>query len=187
MSTDGIYGAWGARASAEQPLRELRLDFLPLDFVAEWQRCSETADYFARYFAFDYAPRAPAVSILSTVLNELVENAVKFSTDKAVRAELVVAQYGDTLVARTTNAVAPALAAAFGDTVKSIVAGEPEAMFVERITHPPETGGAGIGLIMLRKDYDARIGARIAPLAALPGLLRVEVEVTLDNRQIEQR
>jgi hypothetical protein len=187
MNTERTYGVTAARTPGEPPLRELRLDFVPLDFVAEWRRCSETADYFARFFAFDYEPRITAASVLSTVLNELIENAVKFSTDKTVRAELVVAQYGDTLNVRTINAVAPALATAFGDTIVRVVAGEPEAMFVERVTHPPETGGAGIGLIMLRKDYDARIGARIGPHASRPGLFQVEVEVNLDNRHIEQR
>jgi hypothetical protein len=186
MNAEQIYGSFASVGAEERPLRELRLSFAPLDFVAEWRRCSETADYFARFFAFDFEQRETAASVISTVINELVENVVKFSGDKNAPAELLVRQYGERMTIRTSNVAAPALAAAFGDVVNRIVAGEPEAMFVERVTHPPETGSAGIGLIMLRKDYAATIGARMTPDAAYAGQLRVEVEVTLDNRHIEQ-
>ena len=60
-----------------------RHPFVPIDLVREWSRCGQTADYMARYLAYDFADRETAASVLSTVINELVENAAKFSTDKA--------------------------------------------------------------------------------------------------------
>jgi hypothetical protein len=187
MNPEQIDRVSAPRTPPEPPLRELRLVFVPLDFVAEWRRCSETADYFARFFAFDLQPREIAATVLSTVINELIENAVKFSTDKSVPAELVVRQYGEVLTVHTVNAVAAGLARTFTETVDRINAGEPEAMFVERITHPPETGSAGIGLIILRKDYNAAITARVIADETDAGLVRVAVEVALDNHHIEQR
>ena len=44
---------------------------------------------------------------------------------------------------------------------RRLVADDPEAMFADGDGHPPETGGAGIGLIVLRKDYGATIGVRL--------------------------
>src|SRR4051812_6295524 len=127
MSSQHVYGSIVARAPDARPLRELRLTFVPLDFVSEWRRGSETADYFARFFAFDFQPRDVAATIISTVINELVENAVKFSAEKTAPAELVVSQYDDAVTFRTINAVSADTAAIFGETINRIVAGEPEA------------------------------------------------------------
>src|SRR5690349_25000309 len=76
--------------NGDAPLSELSLSFPPLALVAEWSRCSETADFVARFFAHDYPDRDVAGSVLSTVVNELVENAAKFSSDKSVQARVVV-------------------------------------------------------------------------------------------------
>ncbi len=164
-------------------LGELTLSFVPLALVTEWTRCSETADFVARFFAHDYDDREVAGSILSTVVNELVENAVKFSSDKSVPARLAVSEYTDRLTIVTTNIVTPSQATAFGDTITRLVVGDPHALFAEQLAHPPETGSAGIGLIILRKDYGATIGVRIA---AADGAAMVDVEVTIDNREMSQ-
>ena len=171
------------RLDRERPLSELSLSFVPLALVAEWARCSETADYVARYFAHDFDDRELAGNVLSTVVNELVENAVKFSSDKNVLAGLTVREYADVVQISTRNVASLAHATAFGEAVTRLARGDPEALFAERIASPPDTGGAGIGLIMLRKDYAARIGVRVTmeEAAAL-----VEVEVEVDNRKVEE-
>ncbi|MGH7617525.1 MAG: slr1658 superfamily regulator [Gemmatimonadaceae bacterium] len=172
---------------AEPPLSELSLSFPPLAFVAEWTRCSETADFVARFFSHDYEDREVAGNILSTVVNELVENAVKFSSDKAVPACLTVREYADRVTIVTANVVTAAQGAAFGDTVTRLVAGDPEILFAEQVAHPPQTGSAGIGLILLRKDYDATIGVRLAGgESGTDRAVTVDVEVTIENREVGQ-
>lgn len=194
MNAPRVFGALTAAkdsvasppAAAERPLSELSLSFVPLDLVAEWVRCSETADFLARFLAHDYGDRETAANVLSTVINELVENAVKFSSDKSVLARLVVREHADRVTIVTTNVVAPAQATAFGDTITRLVAGDPEALFAEQVAHPPATGSAGIGLIMLRKDYGAIIGARMTP-SDVGNWTTVDVEATIDNREVEGR
>lgn len=190
MTVTRVFGALspngagrGADGATQAPLSELTLSFVPLALVAEWTRCSETADFFARYFAHDFGDRELAGNVLSTVVNELVENAVKFSSDKSVPARLTVREYADTVRVSTRNVASPANAAAFGNAVSRLADGDPEAMFAERLATPPQTGGAGIGLIMLRKDYGARIGVRLTLEDSAPAL--VEVEVEIDNREVE--
>jgi hypothetical protein len=167
------------------PLSELSVTLVPLEVVSEWRRCSETADYIARYFAHDFADRETAMLVLSTVINELVENTVKFSSDKTEPGEIVVRQFGDRLSITTSNVAQPVHADLLRAAVDRIRVGDPEALFAERIAHPPEVGSAGIGLIMLRKDYAARMDVRTSPHASRADLVRVEVEVTLDNREVE--
>jgi hypothetical protein len=168
-----------------RPLSELSVTLVPLEVVAEWRRCSETADYLARYFAYDFDDREAAAIVLSTVINELVENTVKFSGDKSAPGEIVVRQFGNRISITTTNLAHPAQAETLRAAVARIAVGDPEALFAERVAHPPEVGSAGIGLIMLRKDYDARMDVRTSPDAARADLVRVEVEVTLDNREVQ--
>lgn len=166
-------------------LSELSVTIVPLELVSEWRRCSETADYLARYFAYDFDDRETAALVLSTVINELVENTAKFSSDKTIAGEIVVRQFGDRMSITATNVASPAQAGALRDAVDRINAGDPEALFAERIAHPPEIGGAGIGLIMLRKDYDAAMTVRTSAADGRSDLVRVEVEVTLDNHEVQ--
>ena len=182
VRTFGHFAAPGA-ANGDAPLSELSLSFLPLALVTEWARCSETADFVARFFARDYSDREVAGSVLSTVVNELVENAVKFASDKSAPARLVVREFDGSLTITTENVATAAQAGSFGATLTRLADGDPEFLFAEQIANPPETGSAGIGLIMLRKDYDATIGARMSPLSGGEPT-RIEVEVTIDNREV---
>ena len=75
-------------------ISELTVDLLTVDLVAEWRRCSVVADFVARYFAQNFAAPEAAASVLSTVLNELVENATKFSSDPSQRIRLWVGHFG---------------------------------------------------------------------------------------------
>jgi hypothetical protein len=191
MTTPRLFGSLAAngsgsanRADGERPLSELSLSFVPLAVVAEWTRCSEAADFVARYFAHDFGDRELAGNVLSTVVNELLENAVKFSSDKSVAAGLTVREYAERMSIVSRNVASPAQAAAFGDAVARLAHGDPEQMFADRIASPPETGGAGIGLIMLRKDYGARVGVRVTPSDGDRAAI-VDVEVEIDNREVE--
>jgi hypothetical protein len=168
----------------ETPLSSLSIHFLPLDLVAEWARCGEAADFLARFLTHDFEDRETAGSVLSTAINEVVENAVKFSSDKRVAALVTVAEYSTHVTIRASNAISAAQAERFADALSRITAGDPEALFAERLAHPPETGGAGIGLIMLRKDYGASIGARVTDSGSA---LEVEVTVTIANEEVEKR
>lgn len=191
MTAPRLFGSLAAngsgsanRSDSERPLSELSLSFVPLAVVAEWTRCSEAADFVARYFAHDFGDRELAGNVLSTVVNELLENAVKFSSDKSIPAGLTVREYAERMSIVSRNVASPSQAVAFGDAVARLAHGDPEQMFADRIASPPETGGAGIGLIMLRKDYGARVGVRVTPSDGDRGAI-VDVEVEIDNREVE--
>jgi hypothetical protein len=190
MSEPTTYGVFRPNGSSpnhgnggDVPLSELTLSFVPLSLVTEWTRCSETADYVARFFSHDFTDREVAGNVLSTVVNELVENVAKFSSDKARNAKLTVREYDDRLTIATSNVISVEQVKAFGETVRRLTDGDPESMFAEQIAHPPETGSAGIGLIMLRKDYGATIGARMTGIDAGQAAI-VDVEVTIENREV---
>jgi hypothetical protein len=61
------------------------LELRPEELLASYRRCSLTADWLASYLSseLDANVRVAARNVLSTVINELLENAVKFSVDPA--------------------------------------------------------------------------------------------------------
>src|SRR5688572_29817692 len=86
------------------------LVFYPADFQVRWSQCSATADFFAEYFAAvpacrpaDEAARAEFVGTVSYIVNELVENAVKFSIGE--RVEITVGVDDGELVALVANQI----------------------------------------------------------------------------------
>jgi hypothetical protein len=165
-------------------LGELSVTFIPLDFVTEWARCGQTADYIARFVAYDFERRELAANILSTVANELIENVVKFSSDKTIPAQVVVRQFGDHISITTRSNSTMHQAESFRRMVDHIMRADPDRSFAERVAHPPEMGGAGIGLIVLRKDYGASLDVQLEP-DANGSVTIVHVETTLKRTEVE--
>ena len=86
------------------------LVFFPTEFQVRWSQCSATADFFAEYFAAVPAcrpetedARAEFIGTVSYVVNELVENAVKFSIGE--RVEITVGLDDDELVEVTPKSI----------------------------------------------------------------------------------
>ncbi|HEX9244216.1 MAG TPA: hypothetical protein VF875_17360, partial [Anaeromyxobacter sp.] len=53
----------------------IRVEVVPIDLVTEWRRCGIISDFAAAYLEWAFARRSTARSVVSTVVNELVENA----------------------------------------------------------------------------------------------------------------
>ena len=152
-------GSAGARVS---------LVFYPGDFAVRWSQCSATADFFAEYFAAvracasdDEVVRAEFIGTLSYIVNELVENAVKFSVGETVEVTVVVDD--EELVAVVCNQILAATVEALVDKFRELVAGDPQEMLFARVeanAENPETGASGLGFLTMMSDYGARLGWR---------------------------
>ena len=82
---------------------EFEVKFIPLDLVAHWRRCGMTADFLAYFLSYTFRDQDAALSLLSTVINELLENAVKFSVDKRRPVALALSHFGETVRIQTHN------------------------------------------------------------------------------------
>ncbi|MCA9300779.1 MAG: hypothetical protein KDA28_17035, partial [Phycisphaerales bacterium] len=81
----------GARIST------MSLTLLPIDLIVQWRRCSVAADFLADYFSYLFEGRENAIHVLSTGLNEVIENLAKFSLDKRETVTVTVTHYGEHL------------------------------------------------------------------------------------------
>lgn len=170
-----------------QPISELLIRLLPLDFVAHWGRCGMTADYMAHFFAYNFENASVAQNITSTVLNELVENIVKFSADKRREVSVMLTHYGESVCITTRNSTNSARADTLAALVERLVSEDLEAMFLQQIeqTAAGSRPASGLGLLTLMRDYHAQLGVRIIP-SLDSELFETIVQVTLDVEQLEE-
>jgi hypothetical protein len=169
------------------PLSTLDLHFLPLDYVMHWHRCGLAADYFAAHVAYTFDNREAARALLATVVNELLENAVKFSSDKSLPASLHFNHFGDWLAIETRNRTDARRAAALDVLVRDFAAQTAEALFLARIASPTgsDTSPSGLGLLVLKKDYGVRLTIECQPVA--DDQFEVFVQALIHTEELEVR
>jgi hypothetical protein len=184
--SDTTYGTLLDRPK-DAALGAFELRFVPLDFVVHWRRCGMTADYLAAAMAYAFEQREAAASVLSTVINELVENAVKFSDDKRTEARVSVVHHGDVVCIEAVNLTDERRAGELHAFARELERGDPETLFLERVarTTRPGESASGIGLLMLVKDYTARLGIRVRAVEG--GRSQVTVQAMLTPEQVEAR
>jgi len=137
-------------------LTAIEVQMSALDMVVQWRRCGIVADYLADYLALSFEQPDYARSVLSTVANELVENAVRFSAEKARPIRIHASHRGDVVELVVSNLSnqrhVEGLEKLFLDLSRDDLA----AVFRERV----EAGTrGGLGLLLLAKDYGAELGA----------------------------
>jgi hypothetical protein len=183
--SDAAYGTFLDRPPSSA-LGRFEVHFTPLDFVVNWARCGLTADYLGAAIAYAFERRDAAALVLSTVANELIENAVKFSDDKRCDARITVLHYGDIVSVETVNMTDARRARELEAFAAELERREPEAMFRERVarTTRPGESASGIGLLVVKKDYSAALGFR---LRALGDRSEVTVQAALTSEQVEAR
>ena len=154
-----------------------------MDFVVQWGRCGMTADYLADYLAYAFERRDVARTVITTAANELLENAAKFTSDKKTPVRIVGRLRGSSLELEAQNVTDRAHMETLVATIAALARGDAPTLFAERI-ESKERGG--LGLIILARDYAARLGARVE--SANGGTtFTVTVRASIAADEVEQR
>jgi hypothetical protein len=179
-----VCGDFADEAALPPAITGVALELCALDLVAQWGRCGMSADWLAAYFAYDFEPtgRAAANAVLATAVNEVLENAAKFCADKRGVVRLAIRHHGDVIRIETTTVADRKRAQAFRDVLEELDRADLGELFASRVEHQREPGASGVGLIVLKRDYRARIGARLKPRP--DGHWEVRVQVVLNAEDI---
>lgn len=151
--------------------------FLPLDFFDNWERGSLLSNFVADYYSHNF-PGPEAQNLISTVVNELVENAVKFSRNNSIPVEITVKKRGEEMLIQADNCLPKHRQEAFVAICREISEKDLEELYVKRMDeNSKDPSSSGIGLILIKKDYcaglsfrfyiDAHNSARVAVTAKL--------------------
>lgn len=179
MTSDLVLGTFADPPG--KPLVTVGLEVVPIDLVTEWQRCGAVADFAATYMAYAFERRVTAHSVVSTVVNELVENATKFSVDKRVATHVTILHFGEVVHAEVRNEASDAHVARLREVLEALACDGAEEVFRRRMTDR-----SGLGLALIARDYDATVGARITR-GCTEGRNEVCLRVTLSALEVEQR
>ena len=165
--------------------------FYPADFAVRWSQCSATADFFAEYFAAveacrsdDPAARDEFIGTLSYVVNELVENAVKFSVGETV--EVTVGVEDGELIVMAANQILATTATPLIEKFRELLAGDPQELLFARVeanAEDPEAGVSGLGFLTMMSDYAARLGWRFAAVHDNPHNVLLTTMARLEVRK----
>lgn len=129
------------------------LTFLPLDFFDNWERGSLLSDFAADYFRHNF-PNDSEHNLISTVLNELVENAVKFSKNNSQPVQVVLKKRNNLLLIQSSNTIPRHRQERFQKLCKELFLGDLNELYVRKLDENlAQELSSGIGLILIKKDY----------------------------------
>jgi hypothetical protein len=167
MSIQAVYCDYVEFTRTHDLNDELSIDFVvPLELVSQWRRCGLVADFLAGTHALNLAYPQTALSVLSTVINELLENAVKFSKDRNKLVTISVRQTHDIVRIEVINVTNEAQAAELESFLFQLSETDAETLFFNRLEslgHLDSIHQSGVGLLTVLNDYQAGLGVKISP------------------------
>jgi hypothetical protein len=154
---------------AEKPASEASLHLASTDMLQHWRRVSLSSDFLAKYYSF-YFPyrekakgrisRETAENSISFVLNELIENTAKYSNtaDTEVRVRVLLLQR--TILLEVSNAVTAKLADEFRASMREVLAGNTEELYLAKLEANLQEArsDSGLGFLTLINDYQVQLG-----------------------------
>lgn len=145
-----------------------RITFRTEHFQLKWGHCNSTADFLSAFYSGILTAGRTLVQVadishsISYLVNELVENAVKFHTAGDVQVESGL--NGDEFVFRIGNWITAETSTRFQALLREITVGDPGEMLIKRIeANAAGAGGSGLGLLTLMSDYGARLTWNFKP------------------------
>ncbi len=136
---------------------KLYISVIPENIICYWPKASEVANFVADFFYHDSPDRATRNNI-STILNELIENAVKFSSVKKHQVDIYTFHNATELVFQITNTISPEAWNELEKVYHEMENRDLKELYIQRIRDlNRKKSGTGIGLILLKKDYRIEI------------------------------
>lgn len=150
------------------PEAQLELNVSPIDLTTHWQRCSLISDMVAGYVAYAYptgfkGPKSVIFSSLSTIFQELIENAARYSRQRGGMITIRIKHYNRVVRLEVQNDTMPGIGERFEKHLKMLFESPDLDNLHVQILEDQMFGRwqSGIGLLMLLKDYPVKIGVRI--------------------------
>ncbi|MCG8698547.1 MAG: GHKL domain-containing protein [Bacteroidales bacterium] len=131
----------------------------PIEMITSWRRCGAISNLVGKYFNTN--SRNKEENIISTIFNELIENACKYSTKRDSVIEIDVKQYNTVLKFQVQNECEEVHYKSIKKRLSQLLSvGDLNDLFIHEMMEKSSADTtSGIGLLILLKDYDVKIGA----------------------------
>jgi len=155
-----LFGTSELAIGTMEGVSRVRLFDGPLDL--SWRHCATTSDFIADLFALRFrSSRNDYIEVRHSIgylVNELIENAVKFRAPGDIVIE--ASMDSECFRLKVSNDVDGKNASEFRDLLADITVGDPRDLLIQRIeanAASPDVSRSGLGLLTLMSDYGARL------------------------------
>lgn len=146
---------------ASAPLFAFEMTLLARDFQAEWKRCNMLANYFAAYVAYQFGHKERAENLISTIMNELLEAAVRLAP---VHSDLFIGctQTGDGLQLDARHIIRAEAVLPYLAFLEELNGNDNDRHYLDLLTteSKPTEYFNQLGLMMLAHDFGVRLSAQ---------------------------
>ncbi|MBT5953593.1 hypothetical protein HOG98_02620 [bacterium] len=174
-----FFGDYITLEEDEMIFSECHLKFLPLHLISKWSRCGLTAEYLSKYIALNSEKIIEVENFASTVINELIENAVKFSFDKSESILVSMHQTEKAVLVRIENVADYDSVKKFVDFLEEIDLTDIEETMIKRIEKSATSDGdvSGLGILSIINDSDVTFGMKICSESAEDETFSVDIKI----------
>jgi hypothetical protein len=178
-----------SESPTEPVASETALQLACTDMLQHWRRVSLSSDFLAKYYSF-YFPyrekakgrisRETAENSISFVLNELIENTAKYSNTAETAVRIRVLLLERTIQLEVANAVTEELADDFLASMREVLAGNTEDLYLAKLEANLEQArsDSGLGFLTLINDYQIALGIKVEKTGA--GICRITVQANMN-------
>lgn len=162
--TERIYGDFEMIPDELSPEAHLELSMTAIDLTTHWQRCSLMSDVVAGYIAYAYHQSRDmhtfnVYSSISTIFQELIENAAKYSRQREAMIRVRIKHYNSVVRIEVQNDATIATGGKFEKYIKTLLESDLEELHVQIVEdRAREATQSGLGLVLLAKDYPVSFG-----------------------------
>jgi hypothetical protein len=141
------------------PESHLAMRLQPIDMMSQWKRIGMVSDFTADFFVQHQNLGSLIRNSVSTVVNELVENAAKFAKPRNGLIDLDLKYYSSLIKIEVRNIISDRMRSNFETNIKKFLSGDIEKMYFDHLESlVKETDSSGIGYLLMYKDYPLRFG-----------------------------
>lgn len=134
------------------------LTLLPKDLALYWQRCGITADFGASFASFCFHNIDNVKNTLSAILNELVENAVKYSLQKSKRVKITLFDHDNALFFEVENSISKNQWEVFNNEVDYLQCiNDIEDEYIKAMERSMTGEESKLGLLTMLNDYKVEL------------------------------
>ena len=140
------------------------------DLVSIWNRCSDAANFGAHYMMHSVPNKTQVENSASTILNELIENAAKYSNDEPDNIEVYTFVTEDKIVFQVDSLLDEAQYEKFRKLAGEMdESADLNRLYLEKMLHLCDGENeykSGLGLLMIVNNYDTTLGFKFEDSAA---------------------
>ena len=160
------YGDFDYVPEGLTPEAQIEVNVSPIDLTTHWQRCGAISDMAAGYIAFAYpggfqGPQSAVYSSISTILQELIENAARCSRQRGGMITVRINHYNRVVRIEVQNDTMPGIGQRFEKHLDMLFsAPDLDELHMQIMENQLSGRQSGIGLLLLLKDYPVKLGVQ---------------------------